>query len=120
MEKSPIIRLPKSQERIIQLKKKLLQYQQRLKEQLQQEDLRYLAPEVIEGVVCGTKYKIAILTKLLKTGEIQAWDYSLRYANYLKGRGISFNAERFNNAAAVIDEYCRNGGKNVQGGSLPK
>ena len=105
---SPVIHLPSDEKRVNQLKKKLVEYEQRfLKNQ-------YKAPEQLMDTIC----KIAVLGTLLQDGKVTTWELSRELtATY----GEGFSVSRFQNACTVIKDYCATGGKNVPGGTgLPE
>ncbi|MFH1780784.1 MAG: hypothetical protein ABH841_02170, partial [Candidatus Nealsonbacteria bacterium] len=68
------------------------------------------------GPQMNTAYKIVILERLLRDGQVKiselVREMSEIYAN--------FNIDNFQDACAVIDDYCKTGGKNLfDGTGLP-
>lgn len=61
--------------------------------------------------------KIAVLSRLLKTGSVNCWDLSVeiaqKYAQFIANQFEAFE-RAFNNACSVIIDYCETGGVNVQ------
>lgn len=106
-KKSPIIKLPTDPTRQNQLKEKLQEYKQRLKNNAHRH------PQLQMGTIC----KLAILERLLEKKEVKTWDLSRELAEKYPE---SYKPHMFDSACAVIDDYCLTGGKNVHGGtSLP-
>lgn len=100
--KGPVIILPTDETRKQQLHNKLVEYRKRLHP--------YRAPESQMDLVC----KIAVLERLLNNGQVNTWELSREMvAKY----GPGFNTDDFNNACAVIGDYCETGGQNVRGGA---
>ncbi|TSA43748.1 hypothetical protein D4R49_02360 [bacterium] len=105
-EKSAIekIILPDDLERTNRLRSKLEEYKERLK------GMRHLAPEELTDTV----YKIDVLEPLLDKREI---DVSNLEEEFRSKYGDSFDSPAFINAVAVIDDYSKNEGRNVKGGT---
>jgi len=96
--KSLVITLPEERKRVEQLKMKLEEYKGRIS-------------------TMGTICKKTILERLLKDGKISTWEIA---EEMIKKYGSDFNAGKFNNACAVILDYCTTGGENtVRGTGLP-
>ncbi|MBI3282813.1 hypothetical protein HYZ70_01925 [Candidatus Curtissbacteria bacterium] len=101
-EESPFIVLPDDKTRIQQLRTKLKEYKNRLDP--------YKAPELQMNTLC----KIEVLSELLAQGRVETWDFSRKLADKY---GTGFSTMGFQAACAVIDDYCKTGGKNLQGGT---
>lgn len=101
-KESPIIVLPDSKERQEQLKAKLKEYQGRIDP--------YRHPALQMGAIC----KKTVLERLLKDGKINTWELSEEMS---KTYGLDFDAESFDNACAVIKDYCKTGGAHTKGGT---
>lgn len=114
MEESPKIVLPEDELGRRTLKDKLEEYRGRLEEIGKQNPCMH--PELIRKISVksgGLGYRIDILESLFKDGELDAYQFSLE----LNKRDGFFDAENYNIAAAIIDDYCKTGGKNVTGGT---
>ena len=111
-QKSPKIKLPENSEMVQRLQDKLGDYKQRLEYEESEID-PYKAPETVFSMLVDTRYKIAVLEKLLNDGEVNTFELS-KELNDQDGR---LDTQAFNNACAVIDDYCKTGGKNVRGGT---
>lgn len=107
-EVSPVIIL--SEERLPQLKVKLEEYKGRL-DPHKHPDLQLLMHS-------DSMYKITVLERLISDGSVRTYDLSLEMAEKLGG---NFDVELFDKACAVVEDYCKTGGKNLKGGSgLPR
>lgn len=114
MEESPKIVLPEDELGRRTLKDKLEEYRGRLEEIKKQNP--YMHPELIRrisGRGRGLGYRIDILESLLEHGELDTHQFSLE----LKKRDGFFDVENYNTAVAIIDDYCKTGGKNITGGT---
>lgn len=99
-KEAPIISLPSDEARRKQLQKKLEEYRGRMQP--------YHAPELQMENIC----KIAVLERLLRDGQVNAWDFSRELAEeYDSG----FDSNDFSLACAIIDDYCKTGGANLRG-----
>jgi len=103
----PIMKLPEDKTIVIALRDKLAEYRKRLEKQ-KEKDL-YKAPEFFTDM----NYKIAVLDRLLTTGEVNTYELSRELNLMYKG----FDSSVFNNACAVIEDYILTGGKKVSGGT---
>lgn len=101
-EKSPVIILPKSERRRKQLQAKLEEYKKRV------ESFRH------PGAQMDTTFKIAVLETLLKNERVETWELSQQLASIYRGH---FDLKAFDNACAVIKDYCKTGGKKARGGT---
>lgn len=101
-EQSPIFVLPEDETRKWQLREKLKEYKGRFDP--------YRAPELQMGTIC----KITVLEQLLRDDRVDTWELCLEMAQTY---GSSFDSYKFNVACGVIDDYCKTGGKNAQGGT---
>ena len=97
-EQPPIIRIAEDREIIAH---KLEEYKGRLD--------KFKAPEAQFDAI----YKIAIAEKLLEKGEVNTFDLSRELAD----KYGSVNANLFDNACKVIEDYIKTGGRNVHGGT---
>ncbi|HEB47227.1 MAG TPA: hypothetical protein ENI22_02050 [Candidatus Pacearchaeota archaeon] len=114
MEESPKIVLPEDELGRRTLKNKLDEYKGRLEEIINQN--LNMHPELIRKISVksgGLGYRIDILESLLKNRELDTYQFSLE----LNKKDGFFDAESYNTAAAIIDDYCKTGGKNVKGGT---
>lgn len=89
------------------LQDKLEEYKQRLISRRQKDF--YKAPELFTD----TNYKIAILEKLLLDGEVDTYAISKKLMQIY---GF-VDASTFENACRVIEEYAKDGGRSVRGGT---
>ncbi|OGZ20805.1 MAG: hypothetical protein A2654_00235 [Candidatus Nealsonbacteria bacterium RIFCSPHIGHO2_01_FULL_43_31] len=101
-KEAPIIVLTEDATRKKQLENKLKEYKGRMDP--------YRAPEMQMGTIC----KIAVLERLLRDGQVNVWDLSVEMA---KTYGSGFGTREFNVACAVMEDYCKTGGKNLSGGT---
>ncbi len=114
MEESPKIVLPEDELGRRTLKDKLQEYRGRLEEIKKQNPNMH--PELIRRISVvggGLGYRIDILESLLRDGELDAHQFSLE----LNRRDGFLDVGGYNTAAAIVDDYCRTGGKNVKGGT---
>ena len=109
---APIIKLAQNMESVLRLQKKLKDYRARIQREMAAIDA-YKAPEQVFEMLAGTGYKIAVVEKLLLEGEVNTHELS---RELLEKHG-KIDAENFNIACAVVDDYMKTGGKNVTGGS---
>lgn len=107
-KEGPKIKIPEDPELVNALRDKLAEYKERLAKQMKNDP--YKPPEAFSGTV----YKMEILLKLLKDGEVDMRELSKELGN----KYVNLNAGSFNNAYAVIDDYAKTGGGNVLGGGL--
>jgi hypothetical protein len=103
------IRLPDDPLIKIRLKKKLTEYEKRL-EKLKQE-CKHNNPELAFNSSPG--YKAQIVRRLITVGEVKTPEM----AKEIKEEFGTLDFDMFNNAAKVIYDYCRTGGKNVRSGT---
>lgn len=99
---SPVIVLPKDETRKQQLRDKIMEYAGRMHP--------YRAPELQMDTIC----KIAVLERLLNDSRVNTWELSHEMANTY---GSGFDANAFNRACGVIEDYCKTGGENLHGGT---
>ena len=111
-KESPKIELPRNFETIERLQNKLKDYKQRLESKKAKVD-PYKAPEQTFRVFAGTKYKIAVVEKLLLEGDVDTHQLSLE----LGEKDGQFDKQAFENACSVIKDYVATGGKGVTGGT---
>ena len=100
-EKSPILVLP-DKVRVEQLEKKLEAYK------------GILDPWCPPELQMDTIYKITVLERLLRDGEVNAWELCLEMIDTY---GSGLDVYKFNVACGVIDNYCKTGGKGNTGGT---
>lgn len=108
-EEGPTIVLPSNPEIKKKLGRKLEEYRKRVEKHVEENPTMH--PALIYGSSLG--YKMIILERLLQEGVVDTWQLSLELE---KKYGIVYN-DQFNNAAAVIEDYCTTGGKKVYGGT---
>lgn len=128
------IKLPTDERRIIQLRVKLQEYCSRLKSPLgdasEQElatievetdqkdveltDLNKIDVSKMDAEQMDTVFKIVLLQRLLINGSISGWNIMKELAGHF---GRKFNAQQYNQAFAVITDYCQTGGAKVKGGT---
>ncbi len=116
MTEGPKIVLPEDARLKAKLERKLEEYRGRMSKIKEEGDNKFKHPELlfqINGSYRGACYKASILERLLETGEVNTWDISKELATEYG----TFDVQRFNNAAGVIDDYCTTGGKNCSGGT---
>ena len=111
-KESPKIELPRNFKTIERLQDKLKDYKQRLESKKDKVD-PYKAPEQTFRVFAGTKYKIAVVEKLLLEGNVDTHQLSLE----LGEKDGQFDKQAFENACSVIKDYVTTGGKRVTGGT---
>lgn len=97
-EKSPVIILPENGGWVSLLEEKLEYYKIR-----RQEKHKFKHPELTNITSVG--YKIRVLSALLDNGEILTFDLSRELAKEDDGRFVNGH---FQNACAVVAEYCKN------------
>jgi hypothetical protein len=110
MEEGPKITLPEDELIINALEKKLGEYEGRLK------PFEYVHPEEARknSHYIDALYKSIILKKLFEAGSVGTFELAEDIA---KNQGF-FYEDKYNNAAGVIDDYCKTGGKNTSKGSF--
>lgn len=111
-KQGPIIELPTNPSLRQRLEIKLNEYRARLIDQ-QKAATAYDAPEVILTNTADTRYKIAVLEKLLADGKVDTFALSRE----LSARDSVFTVDAFDNACRVIEDYCKTGGKHSVGGT---
>jgi len=115
MKESPKIILPEDESIKGALEKKLEEYKRRLNKSIEKEPCMH--PELLSQVdptYIDSLYKVVITEKLLKEGVVDTFELS---KEIVRDYGF-FNVSGYNNAAGVIDDYCKTGGKNTSKGSL--
>ena len=106
-EPGPKIQFPKDIALVRRLQLKLAEYKKRLGEEMKKNP--YGAPETFTD----TNYKIAVLEQLLLTGEVDTYALSRE----LNGKDGEFDAQTFNNACGIVEDYAQTGGKGTTGGT---
>lgn len=99
------ISLPNSPKLLNRLQKKIKEYQQRLARL--KKSKTYTNPVEADSTI--TAYKVFIAKRLTQQGEVDT--YALSQELREEYGYLDFNA--FNNAAGVIEDYCKTGGKHV-------
>ncbi len=116
-EKSPVIRLPEDKGRVEQLERKLTEYQGRLERHRKKVRVEhpYWSPEQINCFLSDTRYKIIVLSRVLKDKKVKTYNLSREIA---KGEAEGwFDVDAYQNACGVIDDYCLTGGQRARGGT---
>jgi len=127
---SPTLILPNNEKRVSQLRDKMKEYAQRFenyKRDLQEQN-EYWHPEQVElfSKQSSSYTKLAVLSELFLEENINTADFSLELGRKLKNEfegttGRTFNvelySEHYNQACAIIDDYCKTGGANCRGGT---
>lgn len=101
-KESPVIVLPNDEMRKRQLEDKLKEYKGR------KDPHRH--PALQMDTIC----KIEVLERLLRDGKVVTWDLSREMA---KTYGDSLDVDALDNACFVIEDYCKTGGKSIDGGT---
>lgn len=101
--KGPEIVMPEERRAFLEIK--LREYETRLK--TFKELHRYKAPE--DPVFAGTHYKMALVKALLRDGKVNTWTLQRQ----MEQEFGSIITARYQNACAVVADYCNTGGKNV-------
>ena len=109
MVKKRRITLPDNPHVKTRLQKKIEEYQKRVL-RLKKSN-QYKNPDMVYTTIAG--YKALIAQRLTQRGEVDTEELSKELRE--EYGFLDFNA--FNNAAGVIDDYCKTGGKNVVKGS---
>ncbi|NOY69116.1 MAG: hypothetical protein GXP53_06440 [Deltaproteobacteria bacterium] len=97
--------LPNDAEFKASLEKKLKEYKKRVK--MLKKSKKFSNPDMAYSTIAG--YKALIAQRLAWRGEVD----TQRFGEELKEEYGFIDFIAFNTAAAVIDDYCRTGGKNV-------
>jgi hypothetical protein len=103
----PVIQEPKDADIAKKLPGKLEEYKQRLS------SLAKENRDINSKAVKDTVYKIGILESLLQTSPVVTY----KLAAKLEEQYGELDLDIFKNACAVVDDYCRTGGKSVRGGT---
>lgn len=106
MVKKRKIILPDQPEVLSRLQKKISEYQNRLMQKNGSEH-----PEALYSTLTG--YKAVIAQRLTQRGQVDTYALSKE----LQEEYGYVDSLAFNNAAGVIEDYCRTGGKNVRKGT---
>lgn len=101
-KESFVIVLSGDETRKQQLRDKLVEYKGRIHP--------YCAPELQMDTIC----KVAVLEQLLRDGQVNTWELSSEMA---KTYGSGFDANAFENACRVIEDYLKTSGQNLHGGT---
>lgn len=109
MIKQLTIRMPDDPQIKNKLKKKLFDYEKRI--QKLREKCKHNNPELACNSSPG--YKAQIVRRLITVGEVRTSEM----VKEIKEEFGTLDCDMFNNAAKVIYDYCRTGGKNVKSGS---
>ncbi len=106
MVKKRKIILPEKPEVLNRLQKKVSEYQNRLMKKNSSDN-----PAALYSTLTG--YKAVIAKRLIQRGQVDTYVLSKELQE--EYGFIDFRA--FNDAAGVIEDYCRTGGKNVRKGT---
>ncbi len=109
MVKKRKIVLPNNPQIKSRLQKKIAEYQKRVLRMKRSN--QYKNPDMVYTTAAG--YKALIAQRLTQCGAVDTEELSKELRE--EYGFLDFNA--FNNAAGVIDDYCKTGGKNVVKGS---
>ena len=110
-KESPKIEFPQDLEVVRKMQTKLNEYRKRLAQIEQTQE--YLAPEQMFNNTADTRYKIAIMERLLLDGSVDTQQLS-RDLNEADG---DLNPQAFINACEVIQDYAETGGQRTTGGT---
>lgn len=123
---TPVITLPTDETRLAQLRKKLEEYEERIRTHrlaeakvLQDMERSMTRPNFLLRI--DTLAKRDILVKLFKEGKV-AWIDIQEMSKVYVIEGTADNNDiffTFHEAFDVIQDYCLTGGQNVHGGRLP-
>ncbi len=113
-----------NQARVAQLAVKLEEYRERLlfaHERLKG-SIGYMAPEVLVEEYSQHPYRVFILERLLRDGKIDIWAVAKEMKKWMpKELDTDYFFPYFRRSCGVIEEYAKNGGQNLRGGTgLPK
>ncbi len=101
--------LPKNDRRQVKLKKKLSEYEKRVRRL--KKTIHINNPELSYNSIPG--FKALITRRLYLRGEVETQEF----VRELVEEYGSVDFDEFNNAAGVIHDYCETGGKKVKKGS---
>ena len=107
-EKAPEIILPEDEDIVSRLRKKLEEYQRRLNDNFPGKD-----PYDIIKIKKDASYKSEILKVLLEKGRVNTHEISMQ----IHKKDGYLDADLFDIAAGVIDNYCNRGGMDCIGGT---
>ena len=102
MDKSPVITLPDDADLRSRLERKLEEYQIRVQDH----------PFSLR-IALDSEYKSILIEELLEHGKVATW----KVCNELAKKYSYVDSIYFVNACAVINAYCRDGGKELIGGT---
>ena len=105
MIKKTKIRLPENPKLLTRMKTKLKEYQRRLARLKKTKSFKN--PVQADSTITG--YKAFIARRLTQQGEVDTYVLSRE----LREEYGYVDLEAFNNAAGVIEDYCKTGGKHV-------
>lgn len=107
------IELPQDVEIVHKMQAKLLEYRERLKSETLGIGPQ-TSPEQAFLMTADTRYKIAVLERLLLDGKVG----TQQLARELNGKdGPLFDPQIFENACRVVEDYVETGGKRTTGGT---
>jgi uridine kinase len=117
------LELPEDETRISKLKRKAKEYEKRVEDYRKkiEEKEPYQHPGLIEIQLKKSQdyMNFTILSKLLSVKRLETNSFSLE----LNKKGLIIDKEsleRYNQACAIIDDYCKTGGTNAQNGTRLK
>ncbi|MCK9567910.1 hypothetical protein M0R72_03040 [Candidatus Pacearchaeota archaeon] len=111
METIERIVLPEDESIVFALKNKFVEYTQRMK--VHRKENPKMDSESFNKSYSHALYKMLVLGRLLDKKEIDTAEFSSELQKELS----FFNVENYCDAVKVIDDYCKTGGKNINGGT---
>ena len=111
MKEIPMIVLPQDESRRRALEAKLEEYRRRQEERRNQDT--FIHPKLFNMTYSHGLYKLEILERLLRDGELDTARFSLE----LNKRYDFLDADSYRSALSAIDDYCRTGGVHTKGGT---
>ena len=113
----PVLVLPTDEHRIRQLEAKREEYKERLAAQAAEDPYKH--PDLAQSP--RGRMKLAILDRLLETGELPIWDFSKEFIALHEGLLILLGPQEFksqwDDSVYVIESYCTTGGAVLRGGT---
>jgi len=120
MYKKIYLELPKDEKRVGTLKKKMGEYAQRLqdlKERIETDHSNWHPEYIMRFVEQSQNYmNLRVFSELFLTPKLETTNFSLE----LDDEGFIYDKkslDRYNLACAILDDYCKTGGKNCRGGT---
>ncbi len=109
MFRKTVIALPDDSEIKKKLQKKMHEYRKRVSKLKKKS--KYSNPDLVYATITG--YKLIIAQRLTRYGRVDTGDLTQE----LREEYGFIDENAFNNAAGVIADYCKTGGKNVRNGT---